>query len=162
VELRRGRAEDAAAIAEIWRLGWRDAHLGIVPPELTDSRSDESFRTRAERRAAEATVAVFDGAVAGFVMVAGDEVEQVYVAAQYRGTGVGRALVRAAERRVAEGGHTTAWLAVAAGNARARAFYERSGWRDEGAFDYEAATEDGPVAVRCHRYAKEVEAGPRP
>jgi RimJ/RimL family protein N-acetyltransferase len=61
-----------------------------------------------------------------------------------------------AERQVSANGHDKAWLAVVAGNRRARAFYERAGWRDEGAFDYAAATERGPVAVPCHRYTKTV------
>ncbi len=83
-----------------------------------------------------------------------DEVEQVYVAGSHRGTGVSSALIAEAERQVKANGHGKAWLAVAAGNARARAFYERMGWRDEGPFDYAAAAEDGPIAVPCHRYTK--------
>jgi hypothetical protein len=43
-----------------------------------------------------------------------------------------------------------AWLAVVTGNARARRFYERSGWADDGELDYVA---DG-VAVPCRRYVK--------
>ena len=72
----------------------------------------------------------------------------------FRGTGVADALLGEAERQFLAGGHATAWLAVVAGNARARAFYERKGWADEGAFDYAAATERGTVAVPCRRYVK--------
>ena len=87
-------------------------------------------------------------------MVVDDEVEQVYVSALHRGTGVAAVLMAEAERRVRENGHRKAWLAVVAGNARARAFYERTGWHDEGPFDYTAAAEDGPITVPCHRYTK--------
>jgi GNAT superfamily N-acetyltransferase len=97
-----------------------------------------------------------DGAVAGFVMVVDDEVEQVYVSASHRGTGVAGVLMAEAERQVKANGRSTAWLAVVADNARARAFYERVGWRDEGAFDYSAATERGPILVPCRRYTKNV------
>ena len=45
-----------------------------------------------------------------------------------------------------------AWLAVETGNERARRFYERCGWTDEGAFDYAAATESGSTPVPCHRF----------
>jgi formylglycine-generating enzyme required for sulfatase activity len=45
---------------------------------------------------------------------------------------------------------------VVAGNARARAFYERSGWVDEGPFLYSAGAEDGRVDVACHRYVKDL------
>jgi GNAT superfamily N-acetyltransferase len=156
VDLRPARAEDAAAIAEIWQLGWQDGHVGFVPQELVDVRTEASFRHRAAERIADTTVATVEGAVAGFVMVVGDEVEQVYVSATQRGTGVAAALIGEAERQVAANGHEKAWLAVVAGNTRARAFYERSGWVDEGPFDYAAATEDGTVTVPCQRYTKQL------
>jgi GNAT superfamily N-acetyltransferase len=94
--------------------------------------------------------------VAGFVMVSRDEVEQVYVSAAHRGSGVAGVLLTEAERQVRAGGHDTAWLAVVAGNARARRFYERSGWVDDGMFNYPAPHEDGPIPVPCHRYVKRV------
>ena len=98
-----------------------------------------------------ATVA---GAVVGFVMVVDDEVEQVYVAAAHRGTGVAKVLIEESERQVKANGHRKAWLAVVAENGRARAFYERAGWVDEGPFDYAAAAEGGAIAVPCRRYTK--------
>ena len=154
VTLRSARVDDADAVATIWHLGWQDGHLGFVPEELFEIRTEASFRSRARERIADTTVAVADGAVAGFVMVVGDEVEQVYVGSGYRGTGVAQALIVEAERQVWDNGHAKAWLAVVAGNARARAFYERAGWVDEGLFDYRAATDRGPVVVPCHRYTK--------
>ena len=154
VHLRPARAEDAAAIAEIWHLGWQDGHLGLVPQELVDIRTGASFRKRAAQRIPDTTVATVDGGVAGFVMVVDDEVEQVYVSATHRGTGVAGILIREAERQVEANGHDMAWLAVVAANARARAFYERAGWVDEGEFDYSAATEGGTVTVPCRRYTK--------
>jgi ribosomal protein S18 acetylase RimI-like enzyme len=162
VTLRSARPEDADEIAGIWRLGWRDGHLGHVPQELVDARTDESFRIRAAERIPDTTVAVVDGAVAGFVVVVGDEVEQVYVSAAHRGQGVAGALLDEAERRIAAGGHAEAWLAVVAGNLRARAFYEKAGWRDEGPFDYTAGSEGGPIAVPCLRYAKAVRGSVEP
>jgi ribosomal protein S18 acetylase RimI-like enzyme len=155
--IRPGEPGDAAAVAQIWRDGWRDGHVGHVPDELARIRTDESFRTRAAARVGDTTVAVVAGEVAGFVMVVGDEVEQVYVSAAHRGRGIADELLAEAERQVRANGHRTAWLAVVAGNARARAFYERLGWRDEGGFDYEARVEDGStVTVPCRRYVKDV------
>ncbi|MGW2378450.1 hypothetical protein [Kitasatospora sp. NPDC001683] len=43
---------------------------------------------RAVQHVGDAVVAVIGGAVAGFVMVADDEVAQVYVARNHRGNGV--------------------------------------------------------------------------
>ena len=154
VAIRPARDEDAAEVAEIWGLGWLDGHRGLVPQELVDVRTPASFSTRAAERVPDTTVATVDGAVAGFVMVVDDEVEQVYVSAPHRGTGVSTALMDEAERRVRANGHSTAWLAVVAGNARARAFYVRCGWSDEGPFDYAAAGETGPIMVPTHRYTK--------
>jgi GNAT superfamily N-acetyltransferase len=154
VAFRAARTEDAAEIAGIWHLGWQDGHLGLVPQELLDVRTEASFRTRAAERIPDTTVATVDGAVAGFVMVVDDEVEQVYVSAAHRGTGAAKLLIAEAERQVRANGHAKAWLAVVDGNARARTFYERSGWLDEGAFDYAARTENGAIAVPCRRYTK--------
>ena len=155
-ELRPATADDAPAIARIWYFGWRDGHLGHVADELVALRTRESFDQRAAARVADTVVATVDGAVAGFIMVVGDEVEQVYVAGEHRGTGLAAALLTEAERLVAVNGHDRAWLAVAPGNARARRFYERRGWIDEGLFDYPAATADGPMPVPCRRYVKRV------
>ena len=158
VTLRPARPQDADDVAEIWYLGWQDGHLGLVPEELVDIRTEASFRERAASRIADTTVASVDGAVGGFVMVVDDEVEQVYVSARHRGTGVAGLLMAEAERQVRANGHSKAWLAVVEGNARARSFYERSGWRDEGLFDYAAAIaaagETGTIAVPCRRYTK--------
>jgi GNAT superfamily N-acetyltransferase len=156
IELRPATPDDAPLIARIWYDGWRDGHLGHVADELVAVRTRDSFDQRSADRVGDTVVVTVDGAVAGFIMVVGDEVEQVYVAAEHRGTGLAAGLLHEAERLVAANGHDRAWLAVAPGNARARRFYERSGWTDEGLFDYPAATADGPMPVPCHRYVKDV------
>ena len=159
--LRPGTAADAAAVARVWEAGWREAHVGHVPDELVRVRTSESFRTRAADRVADTTVADVEGEVAGFVMVipGDDEVEQVYVDDSHRGSGVAGLLLTEAERQVAAGGHSRAWLAVVNGNARARRFYEREGWTDDGAFEHDAPIDDGTIAVHCHRMVKAVRPG---
>jgi ribosomal protein S18 acetylase RimI-like enzyme len=143
-------------VAQIWNDGWGDGHLGHVPDALVAVRTRESFDIRAAQRVADTAVATVGGEVAGFVMVVDDEVEQVYVSKRHRGAGVADALLAEAERLVAAGGHTRAWLAVVEGNARARRFYERNGWQSEGLFDYPASTAEGLIPVPCHRYVKHV------
>jgi GNAT superfamily N-acetyltransferase len=154
VTIRKANPEDVNNVADIWHLGWQDGHLGFVPQELAEARTEESFRVRASERVGDTTVATVNGAVVGFIMVVDDEVEQVYVSALHRGTGVAAVLTSEAERQVGANGHNKAWLAVVGGNARARAFYERAGWFDEGPFDYAAFAEDGSITVPCHRYTK--------
>jgi predicted cupin superfamily sugar epimerase/ribosomal protein S18 acetylase RimI-like enzyme len=154
--IRPGTPEDAAAVARIWEAGWRDAHLGNVPQALVEARTPDSFRLRAAERFGDTAVAVVGGEVAGFVMVVDDEVDQVYVDASHRGSGVAGRLLAEAERLVAAGGHERAWLAVATGNGRARRFYERQGWTDDGAFEHAAPVEDASIAVDCHRLVRDV------
>lgn len=154
--VRGGSVGDVARVAQIWYDGWQEAHRGRVPDDLITVRTRESFDERAADRIPDTSIAELNGAVAGFIMINDDEVEQVYVAAEGRGTGMADALLAEAERRVAAIGHTQAWLAVVAGNARARRFYERNGWRDEGLFDHDAPGPDGPIPVPAHRYVKDV------
>jgi ribosomal protein S18 acetylase RimI-like enzyme len=154
--LRPARPDDAGEIAAIWYQGWRDGHLGHVPDALTAARTEDSFQLRAAQRVDETVVASVDGAVAGFIMVVDDEVEQVYVSGAHRGTGVAASLLAEAERLVKEAGYPRAWLAVVAGNDRARRFYARQGWTDDGLIDYPAASADGPIHIPAHRYIKRV------
>ncbi|MGA4538942.1 GNAT family N-acetyltransferase [Uniformispora flossi] len=154
--LRPAGPADAEAVADIWYRGWCDGHLGNVPDALVAVRTQASFVDRAARRVGDTTVAVVDGDVAGFVMVVGDEVEQVYMSARHRGSGVAVVLLREAERLVVAGGHRQAWLAVVPGNARARRFYARNGWTDEGLFEHAAPSDEGDVSVPAHRYVKEL------
>jgi GNAT superfamily N-acetyltransferase len=153
VALRAATPEDAEAIATIWYLGWRDGHLGHVPDSLHEHRRLVHFRARVPPRVPRTTVATIASAIVGFVTVHDDEVEQVYVAERARGGGAAQALLRHAEEVIAAG-FDTAWLAVVAGNARARRFYERNGWRDAGGFDYAAEITGGTIPVPCRRYEK--------
>jgi len=154
--IRRARPADMPSVAAIWHAGWLDGHLGHVPDELVAVRTADSFRTRAAECTSDTRVAEVEGAIAGFTMIVGDEVEQVYVAPSHRGTGVAAALLADAERQIREGGHRRAWLAVVAGNARARRFYERSGWVDDGPIVYAADGPDGAIDVPAQRYVKDL------
>jgi GNAT superfamily N-acetyltransferase len=122
MEVRPATPADAGAVAAIWHTGWHDGHDGNVPDELAAVRTKDTFWSRAAERVPETTVAVAGDEVAGFVIVAGDEVEQVYVSRAHRGSGVAAVLLAEAERQVDAAGHPAAWLAVATGNDRARRF----------------------------------------
>lgn len=148
---------DMAAVADLWHEGWHDGHAGHVPDGLTAARTRAAFHERTPSRVADTSVAVAeDGALLGFVMVVGDEVEQVFVAPAGRGTGLASELLAEAEHRVAAGGHASAWLAVVVGNARARRFYERQGWSDTGDLPYEVTAGGDTFVSPCRRYVKQV------
>jgi GNAT superfamily N-acetyltransferase len=154
IELRPATPDDVPALAALWHTGWHDGHAGHLPDGLLAFRTAESFVPRTAERIARMTVATKDGEPAGFTVVDGEEVEQVYVAAAHRGTGVAAVLLSDAEKQVAAAGHEQAWLAVAPGNARARRFYERQGWSDGGGFTYVAEAGDATMEVPALRYVK--------
>jgi GNAT superfamily N-acetyltransferase len=159
--LRPATADDAEAVAELWHRGWHDAHAGHVPAGLTAARTRAAFGERVPGLLPRTTVAAVAGSeggreVAGFVMVVGDEVEQLFVAGPHRGTGLAGLLLDEGERLVAAQGHDEAWLAVVDGNARARRFYERRGWRDGGDLPYEVDAGGTTYVSPCRRYLKRV------
>ena len=153
--LRAAKPDDVEAIATVWHDAWRDGHLGHVPEALLPYRRLDDFRQRVPPRLARTTVATIDSRVVGFVIVREDELEQLFVAGSARGSGAAGALLGHGEETIAAR-FDVAWLAVAAGNSRARRFYGRQGWRDVEALDYGAETPDGTIPVPCRRYEKRV------
>ena len=152
VKIRPASDDDAPTIADIWHEAWSDGHRGTVPEALIEHRDRAQFLPRAAQRVSHSWIGELDGVPRGFVTVDDDELEQIFVVGAGRGTGLATALIERGKQAIHDAGHDTAWLAVVAGNARARAFYEREGWTDAGAFDYQAETADGPIDVPCRRY----------
>jgi len=151
--VRKATAGDVETVARIWHTGWIDGHLGHVPPELVRYRDNhEQFASRARARLESMWVAESAGRPVGFLVVKAEEIEQLFVERAARGTGVATTLLRKGEAEIRSAGHRRAWLAVVAGNQRARSFYAREGWRDSGPFTYLADTAAGPFAVPSHRY----------
>jgi diamine N-acetyltransferase len=72
-------------------------------------------------------LALVPDAAAGRVMLS-----KIYVKADRRGTGLGRAMVEFAEARCAELGGRELWLTVNKDNGGSIAFYERMGFRKTG------------------------------
>jgi GNAT superfamily N-acetyltransferase len=151
------RAADAAevqALAELWRNAWRDAHAAIVPPDLVRLRTLETFRERIAAGLADVRVIGPIGAPIGFNMIKGDELYQIFLAREARGTGVGARLIADAEARLAANGVETAWLACAIGNERAARFYEKQGWHRAGTMVNVLDTPEGPFELEVWRYEK--------
>ena len=152
--LRPATDADIDAISTIWHRGWADGHLGHVPSALVRHRGLDDFRSLVPARIDTTTVATLGWGTVGFVTVHDDEVEQLYVDAAARGTGVAAELLARGEA-VIGARHDRAWLAVVAGNLRARRFYERTGWSDAGPIDHPAPTGgDNAIPVPALRYEK--------
>ena len=143
-------------LAQLWFDGWQDAHLDILPAELRRFRTLESFRERLEAALPHVRVAGPPGEPAGFSIVKGDELYQLYVSSAARGTGVAAALIADAEARIAQSGEDVAWLACAIGNARAERFYEKHGWKRIGAVVSQLETPEGIFPLEVWRYEKRV------
>ncbi len=152
MNVRDAEAGELADLARIWYDGWYDAHAQIVPAELAAFRTLESFRERLRAALPNVRVAGPAGAAAGFYIVKDDELYQLFVSAQSRGSGVAAALIADAEARLHDAGFGTAWLACAVGNERAARFYEKAGWHRAGTREYSAETSSGEFILQVWRY----------
>ena len=156
MHIRHAEEHEVEALAKIWYDAWNDAHAQILPAELKRIRTLESFTERMRSALATVRVAGPRGAPVGFHMVKDDELYQLFVSAQARGSGVAAALIADAEAQLARAGVQTAWLACAIGNDRAARFYEKSGWRRAGNMINPLETGDGVFDLEVWRYEKRV------
>ena len=153
--LRPATAGDLPEAARVWGAAWHDGHDGHVSDALVAARTPDYFLERMTQLLPETTIAEgAGGEILGVLIVVDDELSQLAVAEAGRRSGVGAALLTAAEQQVLANGHDTIWLAVVAGNERARGFYERRGWTDTGATVYQATSAGGPIPVPVQRYEK--------
>ncbi len=146
--VRAARAGDARATAAIRVHGWQSAYRGQLPDELLDDLSVEGDAIRfadhvrhlpPDRRL---WVAQLDGEVVGFASTGpardedahgAAEVYAIYVRPDLIGRGIGQRLLDHAVRDLADQGYAEATLWTLATNVPARRFYERAGWRADGA-----------------------------
>lgn len=157
--VRPAREEEIARLADIWYQGWQDAHAAILPRDLARLRTLDSFRDRI--RAALYTVRTVGpiGGPVGFCMTKEDELYQLFVSSEARGTGIAGLLEADATALIAAWGARVAWLACAIGNDRAARFYEKAGWRRVGTVVSKLETQEGIFPLEVWRYEKVVARG---
>jgi GNAT superfamily N-acetyltransferase len=134
VQLRRARVGDEWAVAEVHVRSWQVGYRGLVADDFLDGLRPAD---RVERYAFDGddplTLVAVTHRIRGFATISpgAGVLRAFYVDPESWGTGLGRALIIEAERRLAQH-HAVATLWVLAGNARARRFYEAGGWRPDG------------------------------
>ncbi|GHG98229.1 GNAT family N-acetyltransferase [Streptomyces rubradiris] len=147
VHIRPMTLADCDRVSEIRVRGWRHAYRGLVPQPYLDRLDIAADAERRRERFARGDgpvvnlVAERDGRVLGWAAVgpyrdggthtADAELYAIYVDPAHLGGGIGRALLAAAAGRCAAGARLLLW--VLKGNAPARRFYERAGFRADGA-----------------------------
>ena len=143
MEIRRAGPEDAAAIAEVHVRTWQDAYEHVFGAKRLAAITPEGRLARWQEILASGEgltlVAENDDLAVGFVSVgpsrdegAQGELYGIYVLPQAWGAGAGPALMSAGLAALRAEGHADAILWVLADNPRARRFYEREGWHDDG------------------------------
>jgi GNAT superfamily N-acetyltransferase len=163
---------DCDRVAEIRVGGWRSAYRGLVPQSCLDSldvaQDAERCRTRFRQPGPGVLnlVAEEDGHVVGWachgplrkaeVRTGDAELYAIYVDPGRYGAGVGQALLQESVRLCTAAGHPRMHLWVLKGNARARRFYERLGFRPDGT---EQSFEVDGVPVPEVRYGRELGTG---
>jgi GNAT superfamily N-acetyltransferase len=134
VELRRARIGDERAVADVHVRSWQVGYRGLVADDHLDGlRPDDRAAAYTFGADDPLTIVAVTDRIRGFVTLSpgAGELWALYVDPEAWGTGLGRALIVEAERRLARH-HTAATLWVLTGNVRARRFYEVAGWRSDG------------------------------
>jgi GNAT superfamily N-acetyltransferase len=143
VQVRLASPDDSLAIERARVHGWRTAYRHIYPVDDLDALPIDGDRWRSRLHVPPPGWTTFvaedaDGVV-GFASVGPSRDERglgelyaIYVEPEAWSTGAGRALMGAAEGRLAEE-YDAALLWVLEDNPRARRFYEQAGWAPDGA-----------------------------
>lgn len=126
--IRPARLADVPAMARVASDSYRDGFAAILPPGVLAERDPAHFEARFAKDWPRMAVAEVDGAVAGFSLVSDGHIDMLFVSPRRQGGGVGADLLRAARAAGAVS------LECFRDNTRARAFYEREGWRQTRAY----------------------------
>lgn len=146
-EVRAAVPADAYEVACLHVRSWRSAYRGLVAQHYLDALTPEVLVGRYTfgrmgLRMPHTLVAIDGSAIRGFATTGlcrdaelpnSGELMALYVDPPYVGAGVGNSLMLAARKRLRALGVTDAVLWVLDANTRARHFYERDGWRPDGA-----------------------------
>jgi GNAT superfamily N-acetyltransferase len=133
--IREARPDEAEALAAIQRDASLAALAHVFPPERYSFPLD-AVRQRWREALADpeltALVAEHGGAAVGVAGCRAEWLDGLYVLSAHWGRGIGRELHDVALDRLSTAGSARCHLWVLEHNTRARRFYERLGWRENG------------------------------
>lgn len=146
--------EETEALALLWYTGWYDAHEAIVPNALIEHRTLDSFKQRTAKHLSATRVIGPVNNPLGFSMILNDELYQMYVSEEARGTGTAAALMADCEERFIERGIPLVWLSCTIGNNRAARFYEKCGWKNVATETHQLETLAETFPLKVWRFEK--------
>ncbi|MBD8905195.1 GNAT family N-acetyltransferase [Methylorubrum zatmanii] len=139
VSIRRARVADAAGLSAVFDAAWREAYQGVIPGVALERflvrRGPATWRAMIGSGRGLAVVA-FDEQVAGYAtygrtrdraLATDGEIDELYIAPEFQGLGLGSRLFRAVRNDLIDRGLTRIGVWALADNTRACAFYERLG-----------------------------------
>ncbi|NQE62617.1 GNAT family N-acetyltransferase [Caulobacter sp. RHG1] len=135
-QIRAARTADLPAVAALYHRVWRETHAAAMPPAEREARDLAYFEAKLSVLPTNILLLEDGDKLAGFAAWSGPILGQLFFDATWRGQGLARPLLMAAEREMARQGVVQAELHCLEGNIRARDFYERNGWRLDRTFAY--------------------------
>ncbi|GEP01971.1 GNAT family N-acetyltransferase [Methylobacterium oxalidis] len=137
--IRRARETDAPALSAVFDAAWREAYRGIIPGialERLISQRDGRWWRGALRRGRPIAVVETPAGVVGYAaygrarsgaLKAEGEIDELYLAPEYQGLGLGRRLFRAVRNDLGDHGLPRVGVWSLEENERAATFYEGLG-----------------------------------
>jgi diamine N-acetyltransferase len=146
---RRAEPGDAAQLAALAESTFREAFSDMNTPENMGLHCEKSYNREAQRReildpSMETIVCEHGGQFVGYLQLRwgpppegieadhAAEIQRLYVAKPWHGTGIARELMAMALDRAEAGGADQVWLGVWEHNPRAIAFYKKFGFTERG------------------------------
>src|SRR5215467_11436846 len=141
IEIRRARASDAAAVADVHDEAWRTAYQGVIPgPELRRliNRRGPAWWESAIRKGSRIAILQFGDKIAGYAnygrnrarsLYYDGEIYELYLRPEFQGLGFGRRLFSAARKDLNQSGLKSLVVWALSDNEPAMEFYRALGGR---------------------------------
>lgn len=144
IDVRNARASDGDELSDVHAAAWREAYSGIIPAialeKMIVRRSGRWWRDAASKGRGLLVLEV-GGKVAGYASFGAArtrndaqvaEIQEIYLAPEYQGIGLGKRLFFAVTKTVRARGYGRLLVRALAENDRALVFYERRGGKVAG------------------------------